>query len=162
MISITQGTALPVEELERAAQGYLEPLLRQLPEKRLRAVGVLMVLGILGGQSPLITQMARGVREGSHYITEMARRMYRFIWNKRFSYVNLQEGLYEMGRATVERYGVQELVVAIDPVNFEKPYTLSLEGVSTVYKSSPPDRKGKARLVRGYPAITACIVNLPE
>ncbi len=52
--------------------------------------------------------------------------------------------------------------MALDPVNFEKPYTHELEGVSTVYKSSPPDRKGKGRLARGYPALTACVVNLPE
>ncbi len=51
------------------------------------------------------------------------------------------------------------LVVAVDPVNFEKPYTHHLEGVSTVHKSTPPDRYGKARLARGYPAITATIVN---
>jgi len=51
------------------------------------------------------------------------------------------------------------LVVAVDPVNFEKPYTHQLEGVSTVHKSTPPDRYGKARLVRGYPAITATVVN---
>jgi hypothetical protein len=44
-------------------------------------------------------------------------------------------------------------------VNFEKPYTHHLEGVNTVHKSTPPDRYGKARLVRGYPAITATIVN---
>jgi hypothetical protein len=49
--------------------------------------------------------------------------------------------------------------VALDPVNFEKPYTHKLEGVSTVYKSTPPDRHGKARLARGYPAITASVVN---
>ena len=52
--------------------------------------------------------------------------------------------------------------MAIDPVNFEKPYTHALAGVSTVYKNSRPDREGTARLVRGYPAITACVVNLPE
>jgi hypothetical protein len=162
MISIAQNEPLPVEELTQAAKGYLEPMLRQLPEKRLRVVGVLMVLGILAGQSPLITHMARGVRDGSRYITEVARRIYRFVWNRRMSYRTLQQGLYAIGQTTVARYQAQELVVAIDPVNFEKPYTQALEGVSTVHKSSPPDRDGKARLVRGYPALTACVVNLPE
>jgi hypothetical protein len=51
------------------------------------------------------------------------------------------------------------LVVALDPVNFEKPYTTQLEGVSTVYKSTPPQRNGQARLTPGYPAITATVVN---
>jgi hypothetical protein len=162
MIRITQSERMPVDELSQAARSYLAPLLRQLPDKRLRVVGVLMVLGILAGQSPLITQIARGVRDGSQYIMDMARRLYRFVWNSRLSYQTLQSGLYAIGQASVACYGQQELVVAIDPVNFEKPYTHELEGVSTVHKSSPPDRAGQARLVRGYPALTACVVNLPE
>ncbi len=162
MTSIPQSEGLPVTELAEDAERYLEPLLGQLPEKRLRAVGVLMVLGILAGHSPIITQMARGVRDGSRYILDMARRMYRFIWNRRLSSAQLQQGLYALGQATVARYSVPELVVAIDPVNFEKPYTHDLEGISTVHKSCPPDRQGKARMARGYPALTACVVNLPE
>ncbi len=31
-----------------------------------------------------------------------------------------------------------------------------------MHKSCPADRYGKARLARGYPALTACVVNLPE
>ncbi len=54
----------------------------------------------------------------------------------------------------------QVLIVAIDPAQFEKPYTRRLEGVSRVYKSRPPDGRGKARLTWGYPAITAIVVNL--
>jgi hypothetical protein len=49
--------------------------------------------------------------------------------------------------------------VAIDPVNFEKPYTKKLEGVSTVYKSTPPNLDGEKRLAKGYPALTASVVN---
>ncbi len=162
MLSIPQSDELPVAELKESAEQYLEPLLRQLPEKRLRAVSVLMVLGILAGHTPVITQMARGVRDGSRYILDTARRMYRFVWNRRLSSAQLQQGLYALGQATVARYGAPELVVAIDPVNFEKPYTHDLEGVSTVHKSCPPDRQGKARLTRGYPALTASVVNLPE
>jgi hypothetical protein len=162
MLSIPYSEGLPVAELRESAAQYLESLLRQLPEKRLRAVSVLMVLGIWAGHSPLITHMARGVRDGSRYILDMARRIYRFVWNRRLSSSQLQQGLYAIGQATVARYGAPELVVAIDPVNFEKPYTHDLEGISTVHKSCPPDRKGKARLARGYPALTACVVNLPE
>jgi len=64
------------------------------------------------------------------------------------------------------------LVVALDPVNFEKPYTKKLEGVSTVRtpalvrlkphgarESTPPDLEGEARLAHGYPAMTATVVN---
>ena len=93
MTSIPQSEGLPVAELAEEAERYLEPLLRQLPEKRLRAVGVLMVLGILAGHSPIITQMARGVRDGSRYILDMARRMYRFVWNRRLSSCAVAAGL---------------------------------------------------------------------
>ena len=137
-------------------------MLERLPDQRLRMVGVLMILGIVAGQSPLITQMARGVRDGSRYVTAIARRLYRFIWNKRFSHQTLQAGLYAIGQAVVARYEATELIVAIDPVNFEKPYTHELEGVSTVYKSTPPPLTGSGRLTRGYPSLTACVVNLPE
>ncbi len=165
MTSITQTEGLgdlPVEELQAAVNTFASPMLERLPDQRLRMVGVLMILGIVAGQSPLITQMARGVRDGSRYVTAIARRLYRFIWNKRFSHQTLQAGLYAIGQAVVARYEATELIVAIDPVNFEKPYTHELEGVSTVYKSTPPPLTGSGRLTRGYPSLTACVVNLPE
>jgi hypothetical protein len=52
--------------------------------------------------------------------------------------------------------------VALAPVNFEKPYTQKLEGVSTVYKKTPPNLQGEARLAQGYPAITATVVNAAQ
>ena len=141
MINITQAAGigeLPIGELEGAVRVFMEPVLKRLPDKRLRVVGVLMILGILAGQSPLITEMARGVRDGSEYMLGLARRLYRFIWNRRFNHTDLQTGLYAIGQGVVAKYGCEELVVAIDPVNFEKPYTHALEGVSTVYKSCHP------------------------
>ena len=52
--------------------------------------------------------------------------------------------------------------MALAPVNFEKPYTQKLEGVSTVYKKTPPNLQGEARLAQGYPAITATVVNTAQ
>ena len=165
MLNIPQGQGienLPVRELESAVEAFMAPVLKRLADKRLRVVGVLMVLGILAGQSPLISQIAVGVRDGSSYVLAMARRCYRFIWNKRFSQQTLQAGLYELGQGVVASYETKSLVVAIDPVNFEKPYGQAVEGLSTVYKSTPPPLNGRGRLTRGYPALTACVVNLPE
>ena len=51
--------------------------------------------------------------------------------------------------------------MALDPVNFEKPYTKQLEGVCAVLKSTPPGSDGQRRLTPGYPAMTATVVNLP-
>lgn len=54
---------------------------------------------------------------------------------------------------------LDHLVVGLDPVNLEKPYTKELDGVSTVHKSMPPNLEGKARLAHTYPALTATVIN---
>ncbi len=74
----------------------------------------------------------------------------------------LLKGLYGVVQTAVAEQAPTYLVIAVDPVNFEKPDTHHLEGVSTVHKSRPPDLNGEARLTRGYPAITATIVNLKQ
>jgi hypothetical protein len=126
-------------------------------------VAKLAVQGILGSQSPLLTQMARGVRGEEETIWPAAKRFYRFVWNERFSHRDLLKGLYAIAQRMVAESDAAYLVVALDPVNFEKPYTEALEGVSTVAKSTPPPPKGqRKRLTPGYPAITATVVNLAE
>ncbi len=166
MISIAENHAvanLPGEELERSLATFLQPVLAQLPEKRLRDIGVFAVQGILAAQSPVITEMARGGREREDDSTwPLARRLYRFLWNPRFSHRHLLKGLYAIAQETVARHAPPYLIVALDPVNFEKPYTKDLEGVSTVMKSTPPGPHGEKRLTSGYPAITATVVNLPQ
>jgi hypothetical protein len=153
---------LPVAELSESLDRFLAPVLKQLPEKRLQVVGKLAVQGVLAGQSPLVTQMARGVVREDETIWPMAKRMYRFVWNQRFSHRDLLKGLYGIAQRTVVEHEPLHLVVALDPVNFEKPYTKKLEGVSTVMKSTPPGTRGEKRLTSGYPAMTATVVNLPE
>jgi hypothetical protein len=54
------------------------------------------------------------------------------------SHRTLLKGLYAIAQQQVAAQAPACLVVAIDPVNFEKPYTEKLEGVSTVQKSTPP------------------------
>lgn len=163
---------LPVAELEETLSDFIAPFTAVLPDARLRQVVPLAVRGIVAGESPLVTAMARSVARGSteeeekkkkkkNAVWAAAKRIYRFLDNPRLGGNLLQEGLYKCARATVEeeKPNKERLVVALDPVNFEKPYTHKLEGVSTVHKSTPPDRYGKARLARGYPAITATVVN---
>jgi hypothetical protein len=153
---------LPVKELTTTLETFMEPVLMQLPEKRLREVAQLTVRGIIGGQSPLVTQMARGVEREDETIWPMAKRIYRFIWNKRFSHRELLKGLYGIAQRAVVEQAPSHVLVALDPVNFETPYTKKVEGVSTVMKSTPPGPKGEKRLTPGYPAMTATVVNLPE
>jgi hypothetical protein len=166
MNSISQNEVidkLPIAELQADLNQFLQPVSRHLPEKRLRAVGQLAVQGILGSQSPLLTHMAREIAHEEETIWPTAKRFYRFVWNKRFSHRDLLKGLYGIAQCTVAEHELPYLVIALDPVNFEKPYTEKLEGVSTVMKSTPPPPKGeKKRLTPGYPAITATVVNLSE
>jgi hypothetical protein len=165
MCRILQKSAidnLPVQELSDTLHTFLEPVSRHLPEKRLRDVSHLAVQGVISGQSPLVTRIARGVEREEESAWPMAKRVYRFLWNERFSHRDLLKGLYGIAQCTVARYQPAHLVVALDPVNFEKPYTRALEGVSTVLKSTPPGEGGAKRLTSGYPAMTATVVNLPD
>ena len=82
-----------------------------------------------------------------------------FCSNQRVKTEDLYQGLYQIGQGVVERESPEYLVVAVDPVNFEKPYAEAIEGVSVVHKATPPGLDGKARLAHGYPAITATVVN---
>ena len=165
MNRILQNSAidkLPMKELTATLDAFMEPVLMHLPEKRLREVAKLAVQGVIGGQSPLVTQMARGVERADETIWPVAKRLYRFIWNKRFNHRDLLKGLYGIAQHTVATHAPARLIVALDPVNFETPYTKKLEGVSTVMKSTPPGPRGEKRLTSGYPAMTATVVNLPE
>jgi len=152
---------LPVEELECSLQDFVAPLSDILPEQRLRQIVPLAVRGILSNETPVIAAMVQSVSRQEAACWAAAKRIYRFMENKRFNHHHLFKGLYRVAQRTVAQAALPYLVVALDPVNFEKPYTKQLEGVSTVYKKTPPNLEGKARLARGYPAMTACVVNTP-
>lgn len=150
---------LPVHELEQSLTTFLDPVLDLLPDRRLQRVVPLAVRGILAGQTPVVTAMAQSVARTDCDPWPAAKRIYRLLDNPRVPSRLLTKGLYHLARATVAHEQPDYLVVAVDPVNFEKPYTHALEGVSIVRKSTPPPLHGKARLTRGYPAITATVVN---
>ncbi len=150
---------LPVAQLGESLMEFVQPFVEGLPDKRLARVVPQAVQGILGSQTPVVTGMAQSTSRIEADVWPTAKRIYRFLNNPRLSADTLFEGLYRVAQHTVAHEQPPYLVIAVDPVNFEKPYTHHLEGVSTVHKSTPPDRYGKARLARGYPAITATIVN---
>lgn len=150
---------LPVAEIEETIEQVTQPMQAGLPDARLKAVIPLAVRCILATETPVITAMSRAVSRIEADCWAAAKRIYRFLDNERFNHDDLFSGLYRMTQASVVQEQPGYLVVAVDPVNFEKPYTEKLEGVSTVYKSTPPDVDGKKRLAHGYPAITATVVN---
>ncbi len=150
---------LPVPELEHSLQTFLAPLTELVPDRRLQRVVPLAVRGILARETPVITQIAQSVARTEAACWPAAKRIYRFLDNPRVPPQLLTKGLYHLARATVAHAQPPYLVMAVDPVNFEKAYTRKLQGVSIVRKSTPPPLRGKARLTRGYPAITATVVN---
>ena len=78
MNTILQNSAidkLPMKELTATLDAFMEPVSTNLPEKRLREVAKLAVQGVIGGQSPLITQMARGVKRADETIWPVAKRL---------------------------------------------------------------------------------------
>ena len=165
MPTIAQNSAiakLPVSELNQSLREFVRPVTDLLPEVRLSTVAEVIVRGIVTSQSPVVTQIARGVSHADDTVWPTCRRAYRFLSNSRFSFRTLRKGLYRVAQATVHAQQPDRLVIAIDPLNFEKPYTRVLEGVSQVIKSTPPSLNGEKRLTRGYPAITATIVNLTQ
>jgi hypothetical protein len=150
---------LPVKEMDESLNDFLAPVAELLPEQRLRRVVTQAVRGILAQETPVIAGMAQSISRQEMDCWAAAKRLYRFMENQRFNHHQLYKGLYRVGQRTVCEEQPDYLVVALDPVNFEKPYTKKLEGVSTVHKSTPPNLDGAARLARGYPAMTATVVN---
>jgi hypothetical protein len=150
---------LPIGEIKETIHKHVQPLEERLPDKRLKRVIEDMVLGILGGEKPVITEMARQDSKTNGESWACAKRMYRLLENKHVRTSQLYEGLYQVGCETVAREKPEYLVVAVDPVNFEKPYVKVVEGASIVHKATPPDLTGHARLAHGYPALTATVVN---
>lgn len=150
---------LPVDELQSSLRTFLQPVTTLLPDVRLRAVAELIAQGIVTSQSPVVTQIARGTRYTDETVWPTCKRAYRFLGNSHFTHRTLLKGLYRVAQRAVVEQKPNYLVVAVDPVNFEKPYTQKLEGVCRVMKDTPPCLGHPKRITRGYPAITATIVN---
>jgi hypothetical protein len=161
-MNITLGSMfakLPIEQIRTTVRIHIGPLLRLMPDKRMRCVAEEIIMGILGGQTPVITEMARQSSKDEGETWAAAKRIYRWMENKRIKSLQLFASLYLIGQQVVALEKPAYLVAAVDPVNFEKPYAKAIEGVSVVYKATPPALDGLARLTHGYPAITATIVN---
>jgi len=153
---------MPASELRTSLREFVQPVTELLPDPRLRVVAQLIVQGMVAGESPIVTRIARGAGHTDETVWPTSKRIYRFLANERLTHRTLRKGLYRLAQQTVAAQAPAYLVIAVDPVNFEKPYTESLEGVSHVIKSTPPSLDGEKRVTRGYPAITATIVNLEQ
>jgi hypothetical protein len=76
---------LPMMEIQKTVQSHSAPMMAMLPDRRMKKVVEKMVLGILGGQTPVITGMARqsGKAEGETWA--VAKSIYRLLGNQHLS-----------------------------------------------------------------------------
>ena len=150
---------LSVSELNASLHAFMQPVTALLPDVRLGAVAELLTRGIVSSQSPIVTQIARGASYHDQSVWPTCQRAYRFLDNQHFSFRTLRTGLYRIGQQSVRQQRVPYLLIGVDPVNFEKPYSHLIEAVSIVHQSTPPSLTGQARQTHGYPAITATVLN---
>ena len=92
---------LPIEQINETVHQHIEPLLCLMPEKRMGRVAELIILGILGGQTPVITGMARQSAKDEGETWAVAKRMYRWFDNERIGSQDVFAGLYQIGQQVV-------------------------------------------------------------
>ena len=74
---------LPIHELKDTIAAHIVSLVQRLPDKRLGAVVECILLGILGSQTPVITEMAGTNSKVKGETWPVAKRIYRFLHNPR-------------------------------------------------------------------------------
>jgi hypothetical protein len=116
---------LPVAKLQGEIREFTEPMTATLPDKRLSANVCMSVQNILATETPVIAAMSRSTSRVEADCWAVAKRVYRFLEKGRFHHHQLYKGLYRIAQKTVQAENPTYVVVAIDPVNFEKPYTKS-------------------------------------
>lgn len=87
----------------------------------------LAVRGILVQETPVIAAMAHCISSQELDGWVAAKRIYRFVGIKRFNHHRLYKGMGPIACRRVRLEHLDYLVVVLDPVNLEKPYTKKLE-----------------------------------
>ena len=143
---------------------YTEPYAAALPDARFAEGLQLLVAGMLAARSPQPAKAAAHAPQADQDETALAKRFYRLLNTPRFSHRQWLKLLYADARRVVEASKEKRVLVALDPVNFEKAYAKCIEGLSIVYKSTPPGSvpRQDARLTKGYPALIGYTLNLPQ
>lgn len=143
---------------------FVEPYGQALPDARYAASLHQLVVGLLAARSPHLTKAAAQTSDQTSTVWARTKCFYRLMTTPRFTHRIWLKQMYADARRVADEAEDRRIVVALDPVNFENPYTRKLEGISKVRKSTPPgsltDRP--ARITYGYPAIIAQIVNLDQ
>jgi hypothetical protein len=167
MISITEAVIAfgsVTESLLNELRAYLDPYAEALPDARFSEGLYLLAAGMLAARSPQPAKTAAHAPQSRQSKISLAKRFYRLLKTPRFAHRQWLKVLYADARSVVEASEKERIIVALDPVNFEKAYAESIEGLSTVRKSTPPGSvpRQDARLTKGYPALMAYAVNLAQ
>jgi hypothetical protein len=166
MESVAQSTILfkvPSEEQLEAMVGRFQAVLGDV---RLVAVVRLMLQGIIAARSPVASRMAGSVPHTVRKVFYVAKRVYRFCQNPRLGQADL---LVPACTDTAERASELAcrgyILVALDPVNLEKPYARAMEALQKVPRkasargiSRTEDLQGQKKrkeLIWGYPLMVA-------
>ena len=67
----------PIEQIQRTVHEHILPLTCSLPDQRLKRVAERIILGILGGQTPVITEIARQSSKAEGETWSVAKSIYR-------------------------------------------------------------------------------------
>lgn len=141
---------------------YLKPYGAVLGDARFAEGLEELVAGMLGARSPQMTKAASSAPGQVKVPFSLAKRFYRLMSSGNYSHADWLKAIQADARAAVEHTAAKRLIVAMDMVHFEQPYAEVVEGISTVYKATPPGPDGKARLTSGFPTILCEIVNLTQ
>jgi hypothetical protein len=85
---------------------------------------------MLGARSPQLAKAAAHAPQADQDEKALAKRFYRLLNTPRFSHQQWLKLLYADARQVVEDSEVDRVIVALDPVNFEKAYAERIEGIS--------------------------------
>lgn len=165
MKTIVEGLAVFQEVSARLLTDlavYLEGYGAVLGDARFRKGLNELVAGMLGAGCPHMTKAASSAPGQVKAPFSLAKRFYRLMSSENYSSSDWLKALQSDARAVVEQAAPQQVIVALDIVNFEQPYAEHVEGLSTVHKSTPPGPDGKARLTAGFPTVMCEIVNLSQ
>lgn len=156
---------------------FLAPFAAVLPDARYRQSLRLLVPGVLAARTPHPVTAAAHAPDPPASRWALAKRFLSLLHTPRFSHRAWLQVFYLLAGAQVAALPAQQrLIVALDPLNLEKPYARKLEGISKVYKETPPGSqtppklrglpkgrlRSKARITWGYPAIFALALNTTQ
>lgn len=174
MLSITEALEKfkqLTDALLQAIDSFLAPYTAVLPDARLREALRLLVPGMLAARSPHLTKAAAHAPNWSGSTWALTKRFYTLVHTKQFFHQDWLQVLYDQAVGQVNALAPsRRLLVAIDPVNWEKAYARKIEGICQVLKKTPPGlppnskpkRKNEGRITWGYPNIAALALNTPQ